>query len=217
MTSLLQLRRRTDRAIKNVVENYSRKTDGEEGSRIYLTEADVVFNMYASIGRVLPDGFEIHAGLRPFQLRSGKKLVWSKEKRKWNWEQAPKRNDDTSDDQRWGATVDLCVLDSSTKYWEHAKERGHRDGRGNLKYWRFISYPVEALRIGIEAKVRIRDRVSKGIFKDLKKLETIMMATRPGRFLGYLVIVDSCARDEDLVRIRRVSGKAGEVRIVMSD
>lgn len=191
MVSMTSLDKKVSAAIARVASDYNKKTKGEEGSRAYLTESDVVCNLYSELRKAVPRGYEVHTGLRPFDERKGGKNVLKYVSNRWTWKTAMRKNE--------GSIIDLCVLDSNPKYWKEAKGEGFWDSDG-LRYWRFVSYPVEAIRAAIEVKIRVKGKIS-NIKKDIEKIKSIESQVSPGQFIGYMVVMDSRARNIDLERI----------------
>lgn len=204
VVSIATLDKRICSAVTRVAADYGKKTRGEEGSRKYLTENDVVCNLYGELRASLPRGYEVHSGLRPYHTSKKGKEVLRFLSKEWTWEATEGKNK--------GTTLDLCVLDSVTQYWRKAKKEGFWDN-DDLKYWRFPSYPISAIRAAIEVKIRVRGKTS-NIRKDIDKVKAIKTLVGSKPFLGYVVILDSCARPKDINGIKKKVIPEEQIRII---
>lgn len=204
MVSMASLDKRISAAIARVAADYNKKTKGEEGSRTYLTENDVVCNLYSELRKSLPSGYEAHTQIRPYYRTKGRRKVLKYISRRWEWKE--------SENKLEGSVIDLCVLDNNPEYWNEAKGQGFRDA-GGLKYWRFVSYPVDAIRAAIEVKIRVRGKIA-NITKDFGKIVAIESRVEPRDFAGYVVVMDSLVRPSDLERIKGKVTPSETVRIV---
>ena len=95
----------------------------------------------------------------------------------WEWKKHEPKNS--------GAVVDIVVVNSEQKYFKRAKEISPK------KYWRLVTFPIEAFVVCIEVKIRVAGNI-KRIKKDIEKLVKIREANREANrnCLVYLVIVD---------------------------
>ena len=106
--------------------------------------------------------------------------------------------------------VDLAILNMENKYWNKALDKAVKDQYGknrvkkSLKYWRILSYPVEAFLTVIEVKIRVSGNEER-ILKDVEKLYAIKKSNP--KCLTYMVIADRCAPERILHNIRKYATK----------
>jgi len=163
-------------SIKELMQEY------DENECSYLTENDVICKLYSILTRNCnPKEFRIHSELRPFYESVENQLVITEEKGGkigWYKQQTAKS----------GFRVDLSLINPKTKFFE-ALEKAKKDQHarsGELKYWRMLSYPVEAFHAIIEVKIKVYR--NKTIDKDIEKL--VMIRDKNKDCQLYLIILD---------------------------
>ena len=157
-----ELKKMVEKVIEEVLEDYEK----DEDKKTYTTEGDIVSHIFARLleAPIWDKNIKIHSQVRPFKGEIGKEKVI----RDGKWK-------DQQGKANAGSVVDLAILDMRDRYWKKALEKAIKDqfgeGRseGSLRYWRILSYPVEAFRAAIEVKIRVRGNRKK-IFKDVEKL-----------------------------------------------
>lgn len=176
-------------AIKNIINDYRCHI------KKYTTEGDVIANLFAQLSHNKFKNLYIHSQVRPFKGNIGNEEVIID----GNWRKQEKANS--------GCIVDLAILDLQDKYWKKTILKANKDQKikrnsneKTLKYWRILSYPVEAFHAAIEVKVRVKNNKSR-IIKDIKKL-SIIKKTNP-KCLTYLIIVDRCTSKKTIKNIQK--------------
>lgn len=181
-----ELKRDLDRLMKELVEKY------EKCERLILTESDLVNRVFSMILRSgIPENHTlgIHTELRPF---IGKEAIRGE---KWQ----------TVEPINYAAKCDLVLIDPATKFWSEAYSKvwdyqtNHGEKRDDLRYWRFLAYPVEAFRAVFEFKIRVKGN-TRGIKKDIKKL--CLIKCKNPDCLTYLVILDRKGTTKELQKIK---------------
>ncbi|MCD6474586.1 MAG: hypothetical protein J7K47_06780 [Thermoplasmata archaeon] len=173
-----------EKAIGNIL------TDYKKNEKRYTTEGDVVAHLFCELQKVFKKKEEIilHSQVRPFDKDKESKVRVIKEGK---WIEQPQANA--------GSVVDLAILTmgENDKYWEIAFEKAMKDqyknkykNKNGLKYWRILSYPVEAFLAAIEIKVRV-DNNKKRIFEDIDKLHCLK--SKNPNCLTYMLVLDRYA------------------------
>jgi len=182
-----------DRSIREVRDAYKRS------ERNFLTEADIVSSLIQALRKhVQCDRIAIHSQLRPFLKKNGKVKVIGEE-----------RSKDKSRKRRWieqkrankGARFDIALVSRDEKHWKKALENAKEDQGGKLKYWRILSYPLEAFHAIVETKVRVSGNIDE-IRGDIERL--VMVRQENPRCLTFLVVMDKKAKSKDLERIEGI-------------
>jgi hypothetical protein len=174
------LREIIEDSIEEILKDYKRE------ERSYLTEGDVICRLFLALSHKLK--VFVHSQMRPY-ARSGKDVLVIIN---GEWEKGNKANK--------GSLVDLAIIDTDEKFWKDAFKKAKNDQGSKLRYWRILSYPVEAFLAAIEVKIRVRGNVSR-IYKDIEKL--VAIRKKNPKCLAYLVVLDRCATPEDLEKIGR--------------
>ncbi len=143
-------------AIESVARRYSANPRG------YLTESDLVVELASELKRrVRGWSLRVHCGLRPrwndAVIRDGAWVRLQMERR------GP-----------FGHAIDVAIIDDSDEPWEKALEWVE-----GVKYWRVLSYPVEAFVAAIEVKVRVHNNLRR-IRLDIESLRAMREANREG-------------------------------------
>jgi len=171
-------------AIKELINNY--KKDRERVSeKICLTENDVVCKLYSLLHGNLGENLEIHSELRPY-IPKGENNVNVDVIRNTGWEKQNGANE--------GAKIDLAIIDTIESYWKQAFKKAKKDQnwekKEGLKYWRILSYPLNAFRAVIEIKIKVRNNYPR-IRRDIEKLK--MIKKENPACLTYMVVLDRYA------------------------
>jgi len=150
----------------------------------FLTESDVA----SSLSCLLKDKmkkqdvgeFRVHSGLRPYIEEDGKDaLVLRTEDSssiEWKWKKHEPKNS--------GSVVDIVIVSKKRDYFEKAKDTSATILK---KYWRLVTYPLEAFKVCIEVKIRVSGNI-KRIKRDINKLRMIREANKD--CLVYLIVAD---------------------------
>ena len=175
---------------------------------LYLSESDAVCSLFSILNELsLSKGLAIHSQLRPFYGSVDSAFIIKSDKNgKIEWQKQRKANE--------GAVVDLCVIDEDEKYWRKAYAKALRDqnATNRLKYWRILSYPVEALRVAVEVKVKVYRNIRR-IRTDLDKLAKI--GEKNPSCVLYLVVLDRAAEPTEALKQIKKYSKEHEVNCVM--
>jgi len=175
---MIELQKDIDKILSKIVQEY------KDNKRLILTESDLVNIVYS---RIATSGIRdnhsvlIHSELRPIK---GVEAI-----RDEKWQPVKPIN--------YAKKVDLVLIDSAKKHWkeayEYVKSYQTKDGEkgSDLRYWRFLAYPVDAFKAVLEFKIRVNGN-SSGIKKDIKKL-SLIRCKKPD-CLTYLVILDRKGR-----------------------
>ena len=193
-----ELKKMVEKVIEEVLEDYEKDEDG----KTYTTEGDIVSHIFARLSAPVGDrNIKIHSQVRPFKGEIGKEKVI----RDGKWK-------DQQGKANAGSVVDLAILDMRDRYWKKALEKAIKDqfgedrSEGSLRYWRILSYPVEAFRVAIEVKIRVRGNKKK-ILKDVEKLCAIKRESP--ECLTYMVIADRCAPPNTISDIKEYAERNG--------
>jgi hypothetical protein len=161
-----------------------------------LTEGDAASLLFCILKNRMKDTkfstFKIHSELRPFIEEENKHKVIKRKGAEWEWAEHEPENS--------GAVVDIVIIDSDQEYEKTACEKS--DG----KYWRIVSYPLEAFHACIEVKIRVSGNI-RNIEKDISKLCKIREHNK--QCLVYLTVVDRKAKPGDIEKIKRKCLKRG--------
>ena len=171
--------------------------------RLVLTENDMVMRAYGMLVKNGVPEHSLHTELRPYIGSYDKKC---KVIRKLKQEEASETKLDwhEQDKANQGARFDLAVVledDESNDFWERAltKAKSDQGAHNGLRYWRVLSYPCEAFRAAIEFKAKVHNNMNR-IHDDITRLKLLHDKNRGG--LKYLVVMDRCASDDYVRRIR---------------
>lgn len=155
-------------SIRELIEDY------EDHEFSYLTEREVVASLLSGL-RTRMDPIAVHCEVRPYDDRgkviSGEPLQWMRKK-------------------GGGCTVDLAIV--------HKRHLRQTVRKTNRRYWRCLSFPVEAIRAAVEVKVRVWQN-KRNIRPDIDKLHQILKANP--KCFTYLVVLDRCASQSDLKKL----------------
>jgi hypothetical protein len=167
----------------------------------YLTESDVVHRIAVHLEKQLEGAdYRVHLELRPYRRSEGS-LAKILEEGAVEWRTA--KEDGSPLKENDGARLDIAVV-KGTNGFEEALQQARlvQSGRmdGDLRYWRMLSYPIEAIAAALEVKVRVRGN-ERRIRKDIDKLALI----GEGRIVR-MVIVDRCATN----RVQQLLGTVEE-------
>jgi len=184
-------------------------TDYKKNEKRYTTEGDVVAHLFCELQKVFEKREEIilHFQVRPFYKDEESKVRVIKEGK---WIEQPQANA--------GSVVDLAILTmgENDKYWREAFQKAMKDqyknkykNKNGLKYWRILSYPVEAFLAAIEIKVRV-DKNKKRIFEDIDKL--YCLKSKNPNCLSYILVLDRYA-SENILRSIEERAKEKEVTL----
>ncbi len=171
-----ELKNDLDAVIGTICDNY------RKDERYILTESDLVSETYLHLkksGILEKYGLSLHTELRPFDPENDEII------RKKTWEKIVQIN--------YAAKFDLALVDKKKMYWDLSRKRIAQAQTGTddeLKYWRFLLYPVESFRVVIEFKVRVKNN-HKNIRKDITKMKVLTKKNKC--CLKYLVILDRAA------------------------
>jgi len=185
-------------SIKAMVEECLRKLvkSYEEHEEDFLTERDAVCTLFCMLKDEMKkgneEGFKIHSELRPYIEGKNTNRVIKQVKGVVKWKEHKPKNS--------GAVVDIVIVSSKQKYFERAKEFSSK------KYWRLVTYPLEAFVACIEVKIRVSGNI-KRIEKDIDKLCKIRDTKK--NCLVYLVVVDRKASADSKKRIEKCCRKNG--------
>ena len=180
-----------DNLLKQLIEKY------DNDKRYILTESDLVNRFYSMIQNseiLKKHNLILHSELRPFD---GKNVI-HKEK----WGRAAQIN--------YAAQFDLSLLDPDKKFWEEAfkkvsKAQTRQGKNEEIRYWRFLSYPLAAHKAVFEFKIRAKGNTTK-INKDIKKLDLIHQKNKD--CLTYLILLDR----EAPITIKNIKAKLEKYR-----
>ena len=178
-----------EECLRRLVESYERKEHIED----FLTESDVASSLFCMLKDEMEkesvEGFKIHGGLRPYIEEEGTILVIrarDSSSMELEWKKHHPRNS--------GAVVDIVIVDCEQEYFRRAERISSR------KYWRLVTYPLEAFAVCIEVKIRVSGNFDR-IRKDIKKLRKIRETKTD--CLVYLVVVDRKASDKSKENIKK--------------
>jgi len=160
----------------------------------FLTEADVVSFLISNLRKKIKEGLRVHSQLRPFYQTEERYYVIKKEGETWGWRLQRKANE--------GAVFDVVVVDDYDRYFKQALEKARKDQGAplNLKYWRMLSYPVEAFHAVLEVKIRLSGNVKEIGQVELPKLSAIQ---EKRNCLLYYVVIDRCFKNEDRESLKK--------------
>jgi len=185
--------------IEELLEEYN---DHKEN---FLTEGDVTSSLFcmlkAKLGNHGSAGIKVHRELRPYikvpqASGSGRHVIKIVEgKAKWSLHDPPNS----------GSVIDIVLTSSGMDYFESAETIALKRKR---KYWRLLTYPLEAFLVCIEVKIRVSGNIRR-IEKDVKKLGKIRHKLRE---LGkncfvFLVVVDRFAEGKSKKKIEEYCEK----------
>jgi len=201
-----KIRRITVEAIHQLVEDY--QLDAEQGR--FLTENDAACRLFALLDEK-SNAYDIgvHSELRPFccgdhtndvknclVIRENKdgKIAWDKQ----------------GDDAKNGSRVDICLISQNGRYLKKAKLKAKFDQLGpnfdhagtDLKYWRILSYPVEAFQAAIEIKIKVHKNMTR-IKKDIEKMAVLKQNN--DQCQTYLVVLDRQADHKYIEKIKNIA------------
>ena len=168
-----------------------------------LTEADATNRFYEILSQNLilqKYDLSIHSELRPFiKQKNGKYKIIKKGK----WTNEGRINE--------GAKFDLSIINNSNYFWDKAFKkvvRAQTNDETRVKYWRFLSYPLEAFKAVFEFKIRVQGNIRdskknpRGISKDIEKLNVLHSENED--CLKYLVILDRKISEKNYHKIRNM-------------
>jgi len=188
-----------EKAIEKILEDY------EKNKKKYTTEGDIICNLFAKLCDISwGENIIVHSQVRPFRGEIGREEVIRNGE--WNEPKNKKANS--------GSVIDLAIIDMSKDYWNKSIKKANIDQIGSvrqdtnfLKYWRILSYPVEALRAAIEVKAKVRGNRDR-IWKDIGKLIKIKEGNPD--CLTYMIIADRRASSD---RIQKIIENFGDKKI----
>lgn len=192
------LRGKIDKSLKELEKNYRQK------ERDFLTEADAVSTLFNILkDRLKNANVAVHSQLRPFTQRN-EVIVFDRRRKGWYWKKQRVANE--------GAPFDLAIIDAGDKYWKRAEKKAMYDQRAkkDLKYWRMLSYPIEAFLAAIEIKVRVWQNPP-WIEKDINKLSAILKKNK--KCLLYAVVLDRKANPKEVKKIEGLARRKKHVRV----
>jgi len=103
------------------------------------------------------------------------------------------------------------VVDDYDIYFRQAFEKARKD-QGvplNLKYWRMLSYPVEAFRAVLEVKIRLSG-IARHIEREhFPRLDAIQ-EKKEDCFL-YYVVIDRCCNNRDCESLKKAKENYKEI------
>ena len=167
--------------LKSLVEASIRELikDYRDNELSYLTESDVVAILLSML-RMRLDSDSVHCELRPYDSRK-----WFISGKPHKWKKKAR-----------GCLVDIAIV-KKPELKKTIRERQRR-------YWRYLSFPVESFRASVEVKIRTW-RNKRNIRADIDKLHLILKANP--KCLVYLVVMDRCAPEADLMKVRDYAQK----------
>ncbi len=156
----------------------------------FLTEGDSVSSLFCILKKEMErrdiKGFKIHRELRPYTEERDTKYVIKVEDKEAKWGKQETRNS--------GAVVDIVIVDDDMEYFEAARDYSPR------KYWRILSYPLEAFVACIEVKIKVFGN-NRRITKDIDKL-CLIRETVAEKFnrkcLVYMCVMDRRASSKSI-------------------
>ena len=92
---------------------------------------------------------------------------------------------------------------------ETSPDKAKKDQGGSLRYWRILSYPLEAFRAAIMVKIRVKGNLL-GIRKDIQVLR--LLHKRNPECLPFLFICDRMSSEKNKAEIKRYC--PSEVRLI---
>jgi len=180
-----------EECLKEFVRNYGNDAYPYE----LLTEGDAASLLFCILKNRMKgpkfSTFKIHSELRPFIEEENKHKVIKRKGSEWEWAEHKPENS--------GAVVDIVIIDSDPEYSKKAE-------KSERKYWRIVSYPLEAFHACIEVKIRVSGNI-RNIKKDISKLCKIREHNK--QCLVYLTVVDRKATSEDIKEIKSTCVKRG--------
>jgi len=178
----MSLTKIVEQSISKLGENYLRN------KRSYLTEADTVYDLFSVLRNNLDlEKMRIHSELRPFygEIDCPSVIRTIKGTTGWVMQKTALQ----------GSLVDLSIIDVCEEHWNKAYKKAQKDqgldDLEHLRFWRMLSYPVEAFRAIIEVKFKVYKNIGR-IKKDIDKLDKIREKNH--ECLVYLVILDRRAK-----------------------
>lgn len=171
-------------SLRNIIEEsiYKLGEDFRTNKKSYLSEADALCSLFTILKNKLDlKQMNVHSQLRPFYKEMNNTFVLRRmPTRKIDWVIQEKAN--------LGSLVDLSIIDIDKEYWIKAYAKALEDQHSkNIKWWRILSYPVEALKAVIEIKVKVYGNFDE-IEEDVYKLE--MIGKKKIECLLYFVLLD---------------------------
>lgn len=203
-----EIRQIVDAAVTQLVNDYG--LNAERG--YYLTENDATCKLFAMLmEKSEQNKIGVHSELRPFCSGDRESEIENcqviKEdiggRMSWDYQGQDAKN---------GSRVDICLIAQDRRYLDKAILKAKIDQIGpsldrtrtDLKYWRILSYPVEAFRAAIEIKVKVHRNMTR-IRKDIEKLAVLKQ--KNSQCLTYLVVLDRQADPKDIEKIRKIARK----------
>ncbi|MDH5268145.1 MAG: hypothetical protein OEW62_10780 [Candidatus Bathyarchaeota archaeon] len=179
--------------LRKLLKNYEK----EEHKEAFLTESDVASSLFCMLKGEMEKRnigeFAVHSGLRPYIEEKGLNLVIkAKDSLLGEWKKHEPKNS--------GSVVDIVLINRKPEYFEKAKDVSPK------KYWRLVTYPLEAFKVCIEVKIRVPGNI-KRIKKDIIKLRKIRETNRS--CLVYLVVVDRKASNRSKENIKKYCDENG--------
>jgi len=185
----LSIKEIINRCVEKITDNYEKKKED------YLTEGDVTSSLFCLLKDEMEkhniEGLKIHRELRPYVKMENNSYVIKQVNGAIKWEQHKPKNS--------GAVVDIAIIKSEQEYFEQAEEVAPK------KYWRLLTYPLDAFVACIEVKIRVSGNISR-IKKDIDKLCKIRdtIHDRGKECFVHLVVLDSEVSDQSRKKIENL-------------